>query len=105
MRKLPPGAGERSWRAWGGFFDLISLDIFRKSPYAKKVIEDYLGEPEEVPGMYSEALKILDRNTTRYMIEELQKERQSGGEEAEKRCLAVSRNGCGSVNGPVALEL
>lgn len=30
--------------------------------------------PEEVLNMYSEALRILDRNTVRYMIEEQQKE-------------------------------
>ena len=31
-------------------------------------------KPEEVLGMFSEALKILDQNTVKYMIEELQKE-------------------------------
>lgn len=30
--------------------------------------------PEEVLGMFSEALRILDENTVKYMIEELQKE-------------------------------
>ena len=29
--------------------------------------------PEEVLGMFSDALKILDRNTVKYMIEEQQK--------------------------------
>ena len=29
--------------------------------------------PEEVLGMFSEALRILDENTAKYMIEELQK--------------------------------
>lgn len=29
--------------------------------------------PEEVLGMFSEALKILDQNTVKYMIDELQK--------------------------------
>lgn len=89
-------------------FFLISLDIFRKSPYAKDTNElngwltllttenadqveevtrsypwlteiyremnAYLHKPKEVLGMYSEALRILDRNTTEYMIEELQRE-------------------------------
>ena len=31
-------------------------------------------KPEEVLGMFSEALRILDHNTVKYMIEELQKE-------------------------------
>ena len=30
--------------------------------------------PEEVLGMFSEALRILDQNTVKYMIEELQKQ-------------------------------
>ena len=54
---------------------------------AKRLIQDYpwLQEiyeeiamlrhrPEEVLGMFSEALRILDQNTVKYMIEELQKQ-------------------------------
>lgn len=40
-------------------------------------------KPEEVLGMFSEALKILDRNTVTYMIEELKKELEETKEEAE----------------------
>ncbi len=39
--------------------------------------------PKEVLGMFSEALKILDRNTVTYMIEELEKELEETKEEAE----------------------
>lgn len=31
-------------------------------------------KPEEVLGMFSEALRILDQNTVKYMVEEMQKE-------------------------------
>ena len=54
---------------------------------AKRLIQDYpwLQEiyeeiamlrhrPEEVLGMFSEALRMLDHNTVKYMIEELQKQ-------------------------------
>ncbi|MCI8894945.1 MAG: hypothetical protein HFI41_09890 [Lachnospiraceae bacterium] len=33
-------------------------------------MDDYLNKPEEVLNMFSEALRILDRNTVQYMIEE-----------------------------------
>ena len=62
---------------------------------AKRLIQDYpwLQEiyeeiamlrhrPEEVLGMFSEALRILDQNTVKYMIEELQKQLED--EKAEK---------------------
>ena len=34
-------------------------------------IREFRKDPEEVIGMFSEALKIMDRNTTKYMIDEL----------------------------------
>ena len=34
-------------------------------------IAEFRHKPEEVIGMFSEALKIMDRNTTKYMIDEL----------------------------------
>ena len=36
-----------------------------------KEITEFRKDPEEVIGMFSEALKIMDRNTTKYMIDEL----------------------------------
>ena len=35
---------------------------------------EYLVKPEEVLNMYSEALKILDENTVKYMVDEFQGE-------------------------------
>ncbi|MDD3339528.1 MAG: hypothetical protein PHS82_11815 [Lachnospiraceae bacterium] len=37
-------------------------------------IMEFQAKPEELIGMFSEALEIMDRNTTRYMIEEQAKE-------------------------------
>ena len=34
-------------------------------------ITEFRRKPEEVIGMFSEALRIMDRNTTKYMIDEL----------------------------------
>ncbi|MBR1862195.1 MAG: hypothetical protein IJ796_10140, partial [Lachnospiraceae bacterium] len=42
----------------------------------------------EVIGMFSEALKIMDRNTTKYMIEELARERD---EAVSERDNAISK--------------
>ena len=41
--------------------------------------------PEEVLGMFSDALKILDRNTVKYMIEEQQKVREDQRRELEEQ--------------------
>lgn len=49
----------------------------RVYPWLKEIYEEIAmlrQKPEEVLGMYSEALRILDQNTLKYMIEELQKE-------------------------------
>ena len=37
-------------------------------------ITEFRKNPEEVIGMFSEALKIMDRNTTKYMIDEMHEE-------------------------------
>ena len=65
----------------------LSLLVTENLEEAKRLIQDYpwLQEiyeeiamlrhrPEEVLGMFSEALRILDQNTVKYMIEELQKQ-------------------------------
>ena len=41
-------------------------------------------KPEEVLDMFSEALRILDQNTLKYMIEELQKEVEEVKEQKEQ---------------------
>ena len=73
----------------------LSLLVTENLEEAERLIEDYpwLQEiyeeiamlrhrPEEVLGMFSEALRILDQNTVKYMIEELQKQLED--EKAEK---------------------
>ena len=47
----------------------------RRYPWSKLIFREmsaYVNNPEEVILMFSEALKIADRNTVKYMIEELQ---------------------------------
>ena len=73
----------------------LSLLVTENLEEAERLVQDYpwLQEiyeeiamlrhrPEEVLGMFSEALRILDQNTVKYMIEELQKQLED--EKAEK---------------------
>lgn len=55
----------------------VALDVFRDFPYPKDKNEQtaWLSmlrqNPEEVLAMFSEALKILDQNTVKYMIDDM----------------------------------
>ncbi len=67
-----------------GWLALLSTDSVSKLdelvadyPYLESIIADmagYLAKPEEVIGMFSDALRILDENTAHYMIEIKDKE-------------------------------
>lgn len=49
--------------------------VIRRYPWSEAIFREmsaYVNNPEEVILMFSEALKIADRNTVKYMIEELQ---------------------------------
>ena len=49
--------------------------VIRRYPWSEPIFREmsaYINNPEEVILMFSEALKIADRNTVKYMIEELQ---------------------------------
>ncbi len=51
--------------------------VIGEYPWLEEIYEEIAmlrQKPEEVLGMFSEALRILDENTLKYMIEELQKE-------------------------------
>ena len=55
-------------------------------PWLEEIYEEIAmlrQRPEEVLGMFSEALRILDQNTLKYMIEELQKEMKEQKEQLE----------------------
>ena len=59
-------------------------------PWSEEIFREmskYVNRPEEVIYMFSEALKIADRNTVKYMIEELQ-DRATQAEEKQKQTSA-----------------
>ena len=47
-------------------------------------------KPEEVLHMFSEALRIMDRNTVKYMVEEQQKELEEQRKELEEQRKQLS---------------
>ncbi len=55
-----------------------------------KEISEFRKSPEEVIGMFSEALKIMDRNTTKYMIDELQETINILKQDNDEKNLAIS---------------
>ena len=61
--------------------------VIRRYPWSEAIFREmsaYVNRPEEVILMFSEALKIADRNTVKYMIEELQ-DRATQAEEKQKQ--------------------
>lgn len=51
--------------------------LIRKYPWLEAIFEEmsgYVYKPEEVLSMFSDALKIMDKNTVRYMMDEMQEE-------------------------------
>ena len=63
-------------------------DLVSDYPQLEGIIADmagYLDKPQEVVGMFSEALKILDENTVHYMMDEMQKDIDNKNELIEKQ--------------------
>ena len=92
FRKNPYPKDRSEQTAW---LSLLATEDIRE---AEKLIEEYpwleeiyreaaalRRDPEEVLDMYSEALRILDRNTVRYMIEEQKKEIDEKKKEIEEK--------------------
>lgn len=81
FRKFPYPKDRNEQTAWLSFLsteDVAEADrLILEYPWLEEIYREAASlrqNPEEVFGMYSEALRILDRNTVRYMIEEQKKE-------------------------------
>lgn len=66
---------------WLSFLSTDTIEeaerLIRKYPWLEEIFEEmsrYVYKPEEVLSMFSEALKIMDQNTVRYMMDEMQEE-------------------------------
>ena len=81
FRKIPYPKIRSEQTAWLSLLSTENLvdaeTLVREYPWLEEVYEEIAmlrQRPEEVLGMFSEALRMLDENTLKYMIEELQKE-------------------------------
>ncbi len=66
--------------------------LIQEYPWLEEIYEEIAmlrQNPEEVLSMFSEALRILDRNTVKYMIEELQKEVEEEKKKVEEQNTAL----------------
>lgn len=67
--------------------------LIREYPWLQEIYEEIAmlrRKPEEVLGMFSEALKILDQNTIKYMIEMQQKELEEKEAQLKERDAVIS---------------
>ena len=86
--------GKKELNELNGGLALLSMDsvdrldeLVADYPQMKEIIVDmagYLQKPEEVIGMFSDALKKLDENTVYYMIEQQKKEIQESKDKLAK---------------------
>ena len=81
FKKFPYPKVRDEQTAWLSLLTTENLEdvkgLIPEYPWLREIYEETVmlrQKPEEVLGMFSEALKILDQNTVKYMIEELQKE-------------------------------
>ena len=80
-RKNPYAKGKDELNGWIGLLATENVEeaewLMKEYPWLEEIYEEateYMKKPEEVLGMFSEALRILDRNMVHYMIEEQQKQ-------------------------------
>ena len=81
--------------AWLTFFTAAEpkevLELIKSRPEFLSMYQDiseFRKKPKEVVGMFSEALRIMDRNTTKYMIDELKRradDAEQRADDAEQR--------------------
>ena len=77
FREIPYPRDINERNAWIGLLATENIEdaelLINDYPWLAEIYEemtDYMNKPEEVLSMFSDALKILDRNTVQYMIEE-----------------------------------
>lgn len=96
FRKFPYPKDRNEQTAWLSFLsteDVAEADrLILEYPWLEEIYREAASlrqNPEEVFGMYSEALRILDRNTVRYMIEEQKKEIEEQKKQIQQNVLEI----------------
>lgn len=92
FRKYPYPKDRSEQTAWLSLLTTEDIkeaeELIEEYPWLLEIYQEMAAlrrKPEEVLDMYSEALRILDRNTVRYMIEEQQKELEQKKEEINQQ--------------------
>lgn len=80
FQEIPYSKNKNEQTAWLSMLSTENLSdaeaLVKEYPWLEEIYEEIAGmrqRPEEVLRMFSEALRILDENTVKFMIEELQK--------------------------------
>ena len=85
------------------------IEIFPDLESVRRDINEYLERPEEVLSMFSEALRILDRNTAELMVDRMKDEMKELSVEkdklsAEKDKLSVEKDNLTAQNDKLSVE-
>lgn len=98
FRKYPYPKDRSEQTAWLSLLTTEDIDeaekLLEEYPWLLEIYQEMAAlrrKPEEVLDMYSEALRILDRNTVRYMIEEQQKELEQKKEEINQQKKEINQ--------------
>lgn len=92
FQKIPYSEGEKSeQRAWLSLLTTENLEdaerLIEDYPWLKEIYQEIAmlrRKPEEVLGMWSEALRMLDENTLKYYVEELEEKLQQVTKEKDE---------------------
>ena len=100
FRKIPYSKVRNERNGWISLLateDVKEAELLKQEyPWLAEIyeeMEDYMHKPEEVLDMFSEALKILDRNTVQYMIEQQQEEIEKQKEQLEQKDMQLEQQG------------
>ena len=92
FRQIPYAVNRNEQTAWLSLLVTETVEeaerLMTEYPWLKEIYEEIAmlrQKPEEVLHMFSEALRIMDRNTVKYMVEEQQKELEEQKKELARK--------------------
>ena len=92
FRQIPYAVDRNEQTAWLSFLVTETVEeaekLMTEYPWLEEIYKEIAmlrQKPEEVLHMFSEALRIMDRNTVRYMVEEQQKELEEQKKELARK--------------------
>lgn len=111
FQKFPYPKSRSEQTGWLSFLTTETLKdaecLIKEYPWLKELYQEIAAlrqNPKEVLGMFSEALRILDQNTVKYMVEELQKELDEKRAMLEERDAALMKKDTALMEKNAALK-